>query len=80
MTEAKVSIRLNDIHPNDFPCKASWYRVTDRFPVADPGLLDLDSVTDKDGLPAVVITQGINIPDLTVGVFGSHFKPVAGLP
>jgi len=34
----------------------------------------------EEGLASLQLSEEINIPDLTVGVFESHFKPVVGLP
>ena len=51
-------MRLNDIHPNDFPNRKSWDRVLARFPSANKTLLNLDTIKDDEGQQAVVITKG----------------------
>lgn len=58
MSSEKVRMRLIDILPNDFPNKKSWKRVVSRFPQKDNRLLDLDTILDKNGEPAILIVKG----------------------
>ena len=58
MSPEQVIMKLNDICPSDFPDERSWERVLEKFPDKDPALLDLDSIQDKQGRQAIIITKG----------------------